>query len=138
MLLSESSMLDHPLTPMRDANLQRVLERQTPHKVGLVPLQAVRHGAEAVRCEFARLREGCRHAVLDAVDDANLMTLGAVLADFPLVTGASGMALGLPENFRRVGLLIPRPDADRLPPILGSAAVISGSCLRRPWLRSRY
>src|ERR1700738_4438031 len=64
-LLSESSMRDHPLTPMRDANLGRVLERQTPHKVGLMPLQAVRRGPEAGRSEFARLRrEGCRHALL--------------------------------------------------------------------------
>jgi len=62
-LLSESGMRDHPLTPMRDANLVRVLERQTPHKVGLMPLQAVRRGPEEVRSEFARLRrEGCRHA----------------------------------------------------------------------------
>jgi 3-dehydrotetronate 4-kinase len=122
-------MRDHPLTPMCDANLGRVLERQTPHKVGLMPLQAVRRGPEAVRSEFARLRrEGCRHAILDAVDDADLMTLGAVLADFPLVTGASGIALGLPENFRRAGFLKPRPDADRLPPVHGPAAVISGSC----------
>jgi uncharacterized protein YgbK (DUF1537 family) len=128
-LLSESGMRDHPLTPMCDANLGRVLERQTPHKVGLMPLQAVRRGPEAVRSEFARLRrEGCRHAILDAVDDADLMTLGAVLADFPLVTGASGIALGLPENFRRAGFLKPRPDADRLPPVHGPAAVISGSC----------
>jgi uncharacterized protein YgbK (DUF1537 family) len=75
---------------MRDANLQRVLARQTPHKVGLVPLQAVRRGVEAVRCEFARLRrEGCHHAVLDAVDDADLITLGAVLADCSLVTGST-------------------------------------------------
>jgi uncharacterized protein YgbK (DUF1537 family) len=128
-LLSESSMRDHPLTPMRDANLQRVLGRQTPRKVGLVPLQAVRRGPEAVRCEFARLRrEGCNHVVLDAVEDGDLMTLGAVLADFQLVTGASGIALGLPENFRRLGLLKTRPDAGWLPPIHGPAAVISGSC----------
>jgi 3-dehydrotetronate 4-kinase len=124
-LLSESGMRDHPLTPMCDANLGRVLE----HKVGLMPLQAVRRGPEAVRSEFTRpRREGCRHAILDAVDDADLMTLGAVLADFPLVTGASGIALGLPENFRRAGFLKPRPDADRLPPVHGPAAVISGSC----------
>ena len=128
-LLSESSMRDHPLTPMRDANLQRVLARQTPRRIGLVPLQAVKRGPEAVRSEFARLRrEHCSHAVLDAVDDADLMTLGVALADFSLVTGASGIALGIPENFRRLGLLKSRPDADRLPPVHGPAAVISGSC----------
>jgi uncharacterized protein YgbK (DUF1537 family) len=82
-----------------------------------------------VRCEFARLRrEGCHHAVLDAVDDVDLITLGAVLADFSLVTGASGIALGLPENFRRIGLLKPRQDVDRLPAVHGPAAVISASC----------
>ena len=55
-LLSESGMRDHPLTPMRDANLRRVLSRQTPHKVGLVPLATVSRGVEAVRADFARLR----------------------------------------------------------------------------------
>ena len=137
-LLSESGMRDHPLTPMCDANLGRVLERQTPHKVGLMPLQAVRRGPEAVRFEFARLRrEGCRHAILDAVDDADLMTLGAVLADFPLVTGASGIALGLPENFRRAGFLKP----DRTPTgclrSTGQPQLYPAHALRRPWLRSR-
>jgi uncharacterized protein YgbK (DUF1537 family) len=128
-LLSESGMRDHPLTPMRDANLQRVLGRQTPHRVGLVPLEAVMRGENAVRTEFARLRrDGCRHAILDAVNDAHLVTLGAALADFALVTGGSGIAFGLPENFRRAGLLKPTNDADRLPAVSGAAAVISGSC----------
>jgi len=128
-LLSESGMRDHPLTPMRDPSLLRVLGRQTPHKVGLVPLAAVTRGADAVRAEFARLRrEGCRHAVLDAVLDADLLTLGEALADLPLVTGGSGIALGLPENFRRAGALGISEGADRLPRIRGAAAVISGSC----------
>jgi uncharacterized protein YgbK (DUF1537 family) len=128
-LLSESGMRDHPLTPMRDANLCRVLARQTPHKVGLVPLAVVSRGAEAVRADFARLRrEGCRHAILDAVSDADLLTLGAALTDVDLVTGGSGIALGLPENFRRAGLLERTQQADRLPPVRGAAAVISGSC----------
>ncbi len=128
-LLSESGMRDHPLTPMRDANLRRVLARQTPHKVGLVPLAVVSRGAAAVRAEFARLRgEGCRHAILDAVSDADLLTLGEALADLDLVTGGSGIALGLPENFRRAGLLARTQQADRLPPVRGAAAVISGSC----------
>jgi len=128
-LLSESGMRDHPLTPMRDANLCRVLARQTVHKVGLVPLAAVSQGAAAVRAEFARLRrEGCRHAVLDAVSDADLLALGEALAELRLVTGGSGIALGLPENFRRAGLLERVEQADVLPQVRGAAAVISGSC----------
>jgi 3-dehydrotetronate 4-kinase len=128
-LLSESGMRDHPLTPMRDANLVRVLGRQTPHKVGLVPLSAVSQGPAAVRAEFARLRaSGYRHAILDAVADADLLTLGEAIADLKLVTGGSGIALGLPDNFRRIGLLEATRQADRLPPVRGAAAVISGSC----------
>jgi 3-dehydrotetronate 4-kinase len=128
-LLSESGMRDHPLTPMRDANLRRVLSRQTPHKVGLVPTEVVSRGAVAVRADFARLqREGCRHAILDALSDADLLTLGEALADLRLVTGGSGIALGLPENFRRMGLLERTQQADALPSVRGTAAVISGSC----------
>jgi uncharacterized protein YgbK (DUF1537 family) len=128
-LLSESGMRDHPLTPMRDPNLRRVLSRQTRNKVGLVPLATVSRGVEAVRADFVRLRqEGCRHAILDAVTDEDLVVLGAALADCRLVTGGSGIALGLPENFRRAGLLRREQQADRLPPTPGPAAVISGSC----------
>jgi uncharacterized protein YgbK (DUF1537 family) len=128
-LLSESGMRDHPLTPMRDANLVRVLGRQTPHKVGLVPLSAVNQGAVVVRAEFTRLRaSGYRHAILDAVADADLLTLGEAIADLKLVTGGSGIALGLPDNFRRIGLLEATRQADKLPPVSGAAAVISGSC----------
>ena len=128
-LLSESGMRDHPLTPMRDANLVRVLARQTPHKVGLVPLSVVSQGANAVRAEFARLRSsGYRHAILDAVADADLLTLGEAVADLKLVTGGSGIALGLPANFRRMGVLEAMPQADGLPRVRGAAAVISGSC----------
>jgi 3-dehydrotetronate 4-kinase len=128
-LLSESGMRDHPLTPMRDANLRRVLGRQTPHKVGLVPLATVSRGTAAVRAEFDRLRrEGCRHAILDSVQDGDLLTLGEAAAGLSLITGGSGIALGLPENFRRAGLLEPVQHADRLPIVRGAAAVISGSC----------
>jgi 3-dehydrotetronate 4-kinase len=128
-LLSESGMRDHPLTPMRDANLVRVLGHQTPHKVGLVPLSAVNQGAVVVRAEFTRLRaSGYRHAILDAVADADLLTLGEAIADLKLVTGGSGIALGLPDNFRRIGLLEATRQADKLSPVRGAAAVISGSC----------
>jgi uncharacterized protein YgbK (DUF1537 family) len=128
-LLSESGMRDHPLTPMRDPSLVRVLARQTRHKVGLVPYATVSRGAEAIGEAFATLRrDTVRHAVLDAVTDGDLLALGRALANHKLITGGSGIALGLPENFRRAGLLAPSTRADQLPPVAGAEAVISGSC----------
>jgi uncharacterized protein YgbK (DUF1537 family) len=128
-LLSESGMRDHPLTPMRDPSLVRVLQRQTPHQVGLVPYATVSKGAPAIAAAFAELRgKGFRHAVIDAVGDGDLLALGAAIADLKLITGGSGIALGLPENFRRAGLLARTESADALPIVRGLAAVISGSC----------
>ncbi len=129
-LLSDSGMRDHPLTPMRDANLVRVLARQMRGSVGLVAYDVVRRGAEAVRRRLDALRaEGHCCALLDALRDEHLMTLGAACSDLPLVTGGSGMALGLPENFRRRGLLSDSIDAvASLPHTDGQAAVLAGSC----------
>jgi uncharacterized protein YgbK (DUF1537 family) len=123
-LLSDSPMKDHPLTPMRDANLVRVLGRQTARKVGLVPLPTVRRGAAAMREAFAALQSsGHAIAIVDAVADEDLLALGAASADLPLVTGGSGIAMGLPANF---GI---RARADTaLPAAGGYAAVLSGSC----------
>jgi uncharacterized protein YgbK (DUF1537 family) len=128
-LLSDSPMKDHPLTPMTDANLVRVLQRQTRAKVGLVPYAVVRQGAAAIRAAFDRLRaDGVRHAIVDAVEDAHLVAIGAACAELALVTGGSGIALGLPENFRRAGLLTRTGSAALMPPARGHAAVIAGSC----------
>jgi uncharacterized protein YgbK (DUF1537 family) len=128
-LLSESGMRDHPLTPMRDPSLLRVLQRQSRGRVGLVPYEAVAAGEAAIRAAFAALRrDGFRHAVVDAVEDRHLEEIGAAVAELPLVTGGSGIALGLPENFRRRGLLGAGGGADRLPAVGGAAAVLSGSC----------
>jgi uncharacterized protein YgbK (DUF1537 family) len=128
-LLSESSMRNHPLTPMTDASLVRVLQRQTKHKVGLVELANVRQGTALVRARMQALQQdGYRYAIMDATEDAHLMTLGEALADTPLITGGSGIALGLPENFRRAGLLARNDRADALSPVGGLAAVIAGSC----------
>jgi uncharacterized protein YgbK (DUF1537 family) len=127
-LLSESGMKDHPLTPMRDPSLVRVLQGQSRGKVGLVQHAAVAQGAEALATAFAKLRaDGYRHAVVDAIADRDLEAIGAAAADFPLITGGSGIALGLPENFRRKGLL-GTGEAASLPRIEGPAAVVSGSC----------
>jgi 3-dehydrotetronate 4-kinase len=128
-LLSESGMRDHPLTPMRDPSLVRVLQRQTRHKVGLVPYATVRNGATAIAAAFAALRrDGFRHAVIDAVGDGDLLALGTAVADLKLITGGSGIALGLPENFRRAGSLATTGAADALPIVHGLSAVIAGSC----------
>jgi len=128
-LLSESGMRDHPLTPMRDPSLVRVLQRQSRGQVGLVPQYDVARGPAAIRDAFASLRQaGFRHAIVDAIEDHDLEAIGEAAADFKLITGGSGIALGLPENFRRRGLLGSGAAADRLPAISGAAAVLSGSC----------
>lgn len=126
-LLNESGMQHHPLTPMGDANLVRVLQEQTTLKVGLLRYDTVASGAEPVRQRIAQLRaEGIGMAIADAVSDADLYTLGAACADLPLLTGGSGLALGLPENFRRAGKLCDS-DAAQLPAVSGGDVVLAGS-----------
>src|SRR5579885_2298266 len=84
---------------------------------------------DAVGAAFAELRRnGVRHAVVDAIADRDLETIGAAAAELKLVTGGSGIALGLPANFRRQGLLGDAAAAAALPAVGGAAAVISGSC----------
>jgi uncharacterized protein YgbK (DUF1537 family) len=130
-LLNESGMENHPLTPMRDANLVRVLGRQSGGTVGLVPFATVESGVEATRRAFMGLRErGTRYGIVDAVTDAHLMTLGEAAANLPLLVGGSGIAMGLPANFRRAGLLADGGGADRLDVPAGHAAVVAGSCSR--------
>jgi uncharacterized protein YgbK (DUF1537 family) len=123
-LLSDSPMKDHPLTPMRDANLVRVLGRQTRRKVGLVALPTVRQGAAAMREAFEKLKaSGHGYAIVDAVADEDLLALGAACAELPLLTGGSGIAMGLPANFgMRKGA------AAKLAGVGGYGAVLSGSC----------
>jgi uncharacterized protein YgbK (DUF1537 family) len=127
-LLSESGMRHHPLTPMTDPSLVRVLQRQTRHRVGLVPYATIVKGAPAVREALVALRrDGTRHVVLDSITDEHLITLGEACAELKLVTGGSGMAMGLPANFVRNGLL--RSDKQQpLPKVRGPAAVLAGSC----------
>lgn len=124
-LLSDSPMRDHPLTPMRDSSLLRILQPQTRHKVGLVNYATVSQGSQAVHERLETLRaEGVRYAVLDALDNRDLDTLGAACKTLKLVTGGSGIALGLAQNFPRPG----EPLAPPLPKLQGYSAVIAGSC----------
>jgi uncharacterized protein YgbK (DUF1537 family) len=127
--LNESGMRDHPLTPMTDANLVRVLQSQATRKVGLVDYTVVSKGRSAIIERFGALRrERCGLAIVDALSDDDLLKLGAACADLPLVTAGSGVALGLPQNFRRQGLLSREIKADALPATGGLRAVIAGSC----------
>jgi uncharacterized protein YgbK (DUF1537 family) len=127
-LLSESSMRHHPLTPMTDASLVRVLQRQSSGNVGLIPFNVVERGADAIKHEIEKLKhERMRMAIVDALTDQHLFAIGAACADARLVTGGSGIALGLPENFRRRGALKPAA-AGLLPQIDGHAVVLAGSC----------
>lgn len=126
-LLSESGMENHPLTPMTDSDIRRWLQYQTVSKVGHVPIFTVDAGADAVTAALrSEADAGRRMIVVDATLDQDLMTIGAAAADLKLITGGSGIALGLPENFRRAGLI----GEDRVDWVgeSGPAVVLSGSC----------
>ena len=127
-LLGESGMRNHPLTPMTDSNLVRVLQRQTAAPVGLLPHATVARGASAVHSALLALhRNGVRIAIADAISDADLHTLGEACAERALITGGSGVALGLPANFRRAGLLAHADRAGALPAVGGLSVVLAGS-----------
>ncbi len=128
-LLSDSGMRHHPLTPMTDANLVRVMQSQTQRKVGLVEQATVAAGPEAIRARFTALQaEGVGVAVVDAISNQDLMHMGQALADTPLVTAGSGVAIGLPQNWQARGRLKAGIQADTLPAAKGYQAVVSGSC----------
>ena len=128
-LLSESGMRNHPLTPMTDSNLVRVLAGQTDRKVGLIPHRAVCHGNGLLKKTMAETRAaGYAYAIVDAVTEEDLRAIGVVVQDHPLITGGSGVALGLPDNFARKGLLARGDAASELPTVAGLGAVLSGSC----------
>jgi 3-dehydrotetronate 4-kinase len=130
-LLNESGMENHPLTPMTDANLVRVLSRQTDGSVGLVPFVTVDKGTGAIRDAMTRLKEqGRRYAIVDAITDAHLMAIGEAASRHALITGGSGVAMGLPANFKAAGLLQDAEAAGGLPPVEGASAVLAGSCSR--------
>jgi 3-dehydrotetronate 4-kinase len=127
--LHESGMRNHPLTPMTDANLVRVLQAQSRRRVGRVGYEDVARGPDAVRACFARLKAaGAGIAIVDAIANEDLMTLGRAVADLPLVTGASGVGIGLPQNFAEAGLLQAAGSASELPAVRGHRAIVSGSC----------
>jgi uncharacterized protein YgbK (DUF1537 family) len=128
-LLSDSGMRQHPLTPMTDANLVRVLQAQCSARVGLLGHDTVAQGAVAVRCRIEDLhRDGISVAIADAIDNDALRTLAAACVDLPLLTAGSGLALGLPAVYAERGWLVPDARAAVLGAVTGPAAVLAGSC----------
>ena len=128
-LLSDSPMRDHPLTPMRDASLQRLLRPQVTRPVGLLARGKVADGPGAVRAALEGLRaEGTAHVVTDAVDDTDLATLAEACRDMPLLTGGSALAMPLPGLYRAAGLLAAEDTQAAHHGVSGPAVVLSGSC----------
>jgi 3-dehydrotetronate 4-kinase len=125
-LLSDSSMKDHPLTPMRDANLVKVLGRQTKLSVGLVAYEDVVKGPDAIRAAFAKARAaGHKIVIVDAVSDDQLRLIGAAAHDLAVITGGSGVAMGLPAAYG----IKPKAGTDqRMPGPKGRCAILAGSC----------
>lgn len=123
--LNESGMREHPLTPMGDANLVRVLQAQVRRRVGLIDYTVVARGEDAIARRIAALRsQGVGIAVVDAISDDDLRRMGPALAALPLLTAGSGVAIGLPRNWG----LAPTLSASELPQANGYAAAVSGSC----------
>lgn len=127
--LHESGMENHPLNPMTDANIVRWLGKQARSEIGLVAHETVRRGPRAIAEALREFRaQGVRLVVVDALADEDLARIGEAVADRRLVTGGSGVALGLPANFRRAGKL--GAPAATPPGVRGPAVVLSGSCSR--------
>jgi len=127
--LDESPMKDHPVTPMRDSSLPRLMRAQSRRTVGTLSLAVIRAGDDVVRTELSRLRQaGCGSVIADAITDADLEVLGRVALDDALSTGASGMGLGLARAMvvGRGGLGTPEPA--RAPDDLRGSLVLAGSC----------
>lgn len=133
-LLSDSGMRNHPLTPMTDANLVRVLQAQSRCKVGLLSHLQVAKGVVSLKQVVEqKITEAQKETpgvidIADAITNDDLMVLGHALADVPLVTAGSGLALGLAAAYIDRGLVKADAHAAQLPAAGGKAVVISGSC----------
>lgn len=127
-LLNESGMRHHPVTPMTDANLLRLIERQAAGKAGLIPFPIIDAGTEAVKSALAGLRqEDVRYVVLDALNEQHLVIQGEAIRDFKLISGGSGLAIGVARDRTRHGDK-KQESAQAGMPVSGPAVVLSGSC----------
>lgn len=124
--LNESGMAHHPINPMTDANLLRVLGRQTDEPIGLIPYAAVDAGAESILS--ASRDQGGRLQIADTLSDEHLDALAEAVADDVLVTGGSAIARPLAEAYRRLGRIESSADGRVPVSLAGPSAIIAGSC----------
>lgn len=117
-LLNESGMENHPLNPMRDSSVVRLMAAQTNRRVGRVPLQTVREGVSALTAALDRAQQEAHYIVVDAISNADLAVIAEATQDDVLITGGSGLALGLPEQ---------NGNTEPLPVIAGKRVILSGS-----------
>ena len=128
-LLHESGMRNHPLTPMLDSNLVRVLQAQCTRKVGLIDYKTVAAGRVAITERINQLKaDGISIAIVDATSNAQLIEAGKAWQGMPLVTAGSGIAIGLPQNFGINATTADIEKASQLPIPQGLQAIVSGSC----------
>ncbi len=127
--LAESPMKDHPLTPMHDSNLLRLLAPQVTRPVGLANRLVVAAGPAALHARLADLRaKGVAHVVVDAVADADLAITAEAARDLPLLTGGSALAMPLPALYRAAGLIDATARPAVIPTLPQGSIVLSGSC----------
>lgn len=127
--LAESPMKDHPLTPMRDSNLMRLLEPQVTKSVGLANRLTVARGADALRERLVTLRTvGTAHVVVDAVADEDLTVIAQACQDMPLMTGGSAVAMPLPALYLEQGILSADAPKMQIPQTDKRTIILSGSC----------
>ncbi|MCG6274058.1 four-carbon acid sugar kinase family protein [Vibrio vulnificus] len=127
-LLSDSGMRNHPVTPMTDSSLIRMMDAQSQGSSGLVNFQVIEQGSQAVSERFETLKQqGVRYAVVDAFNADHLVTLGQAAKSLKLVTGGSGLAVGIAKNWAE--LLADQSDAKKAGnPTKAPTVVFSGSC----------
>lgn len=127
--LAESPMKDHPLTPMRDSNLMRLLAPQVSGTVGLADRLTVARGAKALRDSLDEMKaNGVAHVVVDAVANADLEIIAQACKDMPLITGGSAVAMPLPALYMADGMLNVEASKVAIPKLSCETIVLSGSC----------
>ena len=127
--LAESPMRNHPLTPMQDSNLMRLLEPQVTMPVGLIDHLTVAKGDDAIKAKLQLLADGgTNHVVVDAVADADLLAISTACKDMTLLTGGSAIAMHLPQLYHADGLFdLDQSEAQSFE-TEDKSIVLSGSC----------